>query len=423
MTTPSFRSTLRLLTSRRFGIFLVASLLSNIGAWAQQVAEPWLLLSMGGSAWMVGLDGFALNAPVWGLTLLGGLLADRRDRRLVILVFQSIQMMCPLMLMILVGTHQVRPWEVIVLSAGVGITDALSMPAFSSIVPSIVEPEQLGSAFALNSTQFNLSRLLGPALAGALLASFGAQACFGVNTLSYVPFIAVALWILPKREWESPPVPGGGPSQMFSDLLKVLRDPRLSGGLATVAITSIFCGPLITFCPILIKEVFQKGAAEFGGALSAFGLGGIVGSVSLLAIESKQVDRQWLGSGFAVLHALTVWVVARNTSLVALVGFLVVAGMTMTMSNTALNTQLQSQAEDAIRGQTASLYMLAMRGGLALGNLLSGVVVGGLGIRNTLAANALMAVGLQLVVLRVWRRENPTASGSRPGNAQPGGDS
>ncbi|HTS72921.1 MAG TPA: MFS transporter [Gaiellaceae bacterium] len=169
---------LRLLRTRRFGTFWVASLLSSIGTWAQQVAEPWLLLSLGSSPFIVGLDAFAMDAPVWALTLLGGVLADRADRRKVILLFQSIQMLCPTLIVVLLVVNKVQPWMIVALSLVVGVTDALSMPSFQSIVPSIVEYEQIGTGIALNSTQLNLSRILGPALAGVLMVRLGALSCF-----------------------------------------------------------------------------------------------------------------------------------------------------------------------------------------------------------------------------------------------------
>jgi MFS family permease len=142
-------------------MFCFANLLSNIGTWAQQVAQPWLLLSLGASPFLIGLDAFAMGAPVWLLTLVGGVLADHADRRRVIASFQALQMLCPTLLVVLLLAGAVRPWMVIVLSLIVGITDALSMPSFQSIVPSIVDHDQIATGIALNSTQFNLSRILG----------------------------------------------------------------------------------------------------------------------------------------------------------------------------------------------------------------------------------------------------------------------
>ena len=187
METINFRDSMRLLFTRRFGTFWIACLLSNIGTWVQQVAQPWLLLSLNASTFLIGLDSFALGAPAWLLTLVGGMLADRSDRRSVIAIFQSIQMLCPLALVVLLLLGHINPWIVISLSLVVGITDALSMPSFQSIVPSIVARDQLSAGLALNSTQFNLSRILGPAIAGLLLVGMGAIGCFAVSAASYPP--------------------------------------------------------------------------------------------------------------------------------------------------------------------------------------------------------------------------------------------
>ena len=163
------------------------------------MAQPWLLLSLGATPFLVGLDAFALSGPVWLLTLAGGILADRADRRRVIAGFQSLQMLCPVAIVSLLLAHRAQPWMIISLSLVVGITDALSMPSFSSIVPTIVERRQIGAGLALNSTQFNISRIAGPALAGVLMAGAGALWCFVISAFSYLPFIGVALWILPRR--------------------------------------------------------------------------------------------------------------------------------------------------------------------------------------------------------------------------------
>ncbi|MDE0855914.1 MAG: MFS transporter, partial [Nevskia sp.] len=289
----TFSEAVGLLRTRRFGTFWFACLLSNIGTWAQQVAQPWLLLSIGASPVLVGLDAFAMDAPGWMLTLVGGVLADRADRRRVIALFQSLQMLCPLVLVALLLTDTVQPWMVIVLSLLVGITDALSMPSFQSIVPSIVEPERIAAGLALNSTQFNLSRILGPALAGVLLAGIGAVACYAVNAASYIPFILVALWILPRRMPSAdkpPPL-----RQLLGGLHDLLRRPPLRDGLLTVLATGTLCGPLITFCPVLVKQVFHGGAGQFSAAVGAFGIGGLLGATGLLAVDPQR-DRRRLSA-------------------------------------------------------------------------------------------------------------------------------
>jgi len=292
-----------LLRTRRFGTFCFASLLSNIGTWAQQVGEPWLLLSLGASSFLIGLDAFAISAPVWILTLVGGILADRSDRRRIIATFQSIQMLCPTLLVVLLLIGIVQPWIVIVLSLVVGITDALSMPSFQSIVPSIVKHEQIASALALNSSQFNLSRILGPAFAGVLMAGMGAVGYFALSAASYLPLIWVAIWILPHRAAG----PRAGEKIDRRDLVAGIRDiarqPRIRGALVTVLVTSTLCGPLIIFCPVLVKDVLHGDAREFSVAIGAFGVGGLLGAIGLLGIDADR-DRRRLSSWSAASYGL-----------------------------------------------------------------------------------------------------------------------
>ena len=272
----AFRQSLHLLATRRFGTFWVSTLLSNIGTWAQQVAEPWLLLSLGASPFLIGLDSFAMNAPVWALTLLGGVLADRADRRRVIALFQSIQMICPTLIVVILIVGWVHPMAIIALSLVVGVTDALSMPSFQSIVPSIVRREQIAQGLALNSTQFNLSRILGPAIAGVLMASVGAVACFALSAASYIPFIGVALWIVPAnpdaRPREAPEL-----RALVVALRGALRQPAVGGALLTVFATSVLCAPLTTFVPVLVKAALNGDAGDFSLAIGAFGVGGLLG--------------------------------------------------------------------------------------------------------------------------------------------------
>ena len=398
----AFRESLSLLGTRRFGTFWFASLLSSMGTWAQQVAEPWLLLTLGASPFLIGLDSFATDAPVWLLTLVGGALADRSDRRRVIAVFQSIQMLCPTAIVVLLITGRIRPWMIIALSAVVGVTDALSMPSFQSIVPSIVERDQIGRGLALNATQFNLSRILGPSIAGVLMSSVGAMACFIVSAASYVPFIGVALWILPR--WTPPQPSGVAPGRLhpLAGLGEVLRQRSLRGALLTVLATSVLCSPLVTFTPILVREIFHGNAGRFSIAVAAFGAGGLLGATGLLGVASS-VNRRLLSSCFAVAYGAVLVLTALTPWFWALPPLLLLAGASMTVSNTSANTLLQGSA-GAHLGQTVSLYMLAVRGGSSIGALLTGAEIGLLGVRHAFLVNGVAALVVQAVIARTWRQ-------------------
>jgi MFS family permease len=398
----TLRESLGLLATRRFGTFWFASLLSSIGTWAQQVAEPWLLLTLGASSFLIGLDSFAMNAPVLLLTLVGGVLADRSDRRRVIAVFQSIQMLCPTAIIVLLVTGHVQAWMIIALSVVVGVTDALSMPSFQSIVPSIVSHEQIGRGLALNSTQFSLSRILGPAIAGVLISSVGVMACFFVSAASYVPFIGVALWVLPRWTAEARGSRTGR-THPFAGVGDILRQQRLRGALLTVLATSVLCAPLVTFSPVLVKNVFHGDAGRFSIAVASFGAGGLLGAAALLGVASS-VDRRRLSSNAALAYGVVLVLTALDPWFWGLPPLLVLGGALMTVSSTAANSLLQATARPHLLGQTVSLYMLAMRGGISLGALVTGAEVSLWGVQRAFLVNGVVAVVVQLVLARLWFR-------------------
>jgi MFS family permease len=399
----TFSRSISLLWSRRFGTFWFASLLSNIGTWAQQVAQPWLLLSLGASSFLIGLDTFALGAPGWFLTLVGGALADRADRRSVIAKYQSIQMLCPVLLVILLLAGTVKPWMVIALSLVIGVTDALSLPSFQSIVPSIVARNQIASGLALNSTQYNLSRILGPAIAGVLLVSVGAVGCFAVNAASYVPFILVAIWILPRRATIPRPDGKHERHQIFSNIKKIVRVPYLRGALLTVFTTSVLCAPLVTFAPVLVKDVFHGNAGHFSIMVGAFGVGGLFGALLLLFVGPGH-DRRYLSSWTGAAYGLVLVLAAVNPWFWGMPLLLVAGGMAMIISNISANTLLQTNTPAHFRGQAVSLYMLAMRGGLSIGSLLTGVSVSLLGVTHALLVNGGLAMAAQFAFGTRWMR-------------------
>ena len=239
-----------------------------------------------------------MTAPAWLLTLVGGALADRSDRRRVIAFFQSIQMLCPIAIVALIATGTVRPWMIIVLSVVVGITDGLSMPSFQSIVPSIVKHEEIPVGLALNSTQFNLSRILGPSIAGVLMADTGALVCFVVSALSAVrrrgPVDPAETACAAAHRTQTPPL-------SLASIGAVIRQPHLHGALLTVLATGTLCAPLVTFSPVLIRDSFHGSAAQFSVAVASFGVGGLLGAVGLLSVQ-PDVDRRKISSAFAVLY-------------------------------------------------------------------------------------------------------------------------
>ena len=396
----------RLLRSRRYGAFWFGSLLSNIGTWMQSVAEPWLLLSIGGSSFLLGLDAFAMNAPFWILVLLGGVLADRRDRTRIIFFFQGIQMLCPVVIVALVATGWIRVWMIIVLSLIVGITDALSMPAFSSLIPSIVSRSDLKPALALNSIQFNLSRVMGPAIAGLVMMKYGFLWCFGANSASYIPFFLSIYWLRPAARVLPPQASDQQHLRSAIGGIKgIIRSRKTGWPLLSILCTGLFCGPLITFSPLIVKDVLHADVGQFGGVLTAFGIGGMLGPL-LILLTMRRVDPIKMSLTAATVYGLFIVAAAQVGAVWQLALLLVGSGFLLTVANTSANTFLQSQANDQNRGQTASLFMLAMRGGLSLGNLATGAIISLSSVHLALMMNGLLAIGVQAFIFRRVLRNN-----------------
>jgi predicted MFS family arabinose efflux permease len=403
---------LRALRSRNFTILWLGNLLSNTGTWMQQVAEPWLVLRLSNSPFLLGLDSFMGDAPVWLLILAGGVIADRRDRRRTALFFQAIQAVCPILIVVLLATHRIEVWMVITLSLVVGVTDALSGPSINALVPSSVPEDDVASAVALNSAQFNLSRVLGPFFAGAVMATLGPIVCFALNASSYAPYL-LAIYLLRVPPLPAVRSPGGTRTaiarrSLVEAVTAVAKKRRLRRALLTVFLTSVFSMPTITFLPVLVRDGFHLGSAEFGGALSVFGFGGLLGAAAVLPLKTNR-RRQILSN----LAALGLSALIMATALGQLFGMelvlLFVIGAAMVASNTAANSILQSSIDARIRGRVSSLYTLALRGGAPIGNLATGVVVTHVGVRTALLANGILGVAFHAAVIwRAPRRDRPT---------------
>jgi len=391
------QTALNLLRTKRYALFWFSSLLSNIGTWMQQIAQPWVVLTLSQSSLWVGIDSFAMNAPGWIFTLWGGVLADRGDRRKTILLFQGIQLLCVVILVTLLILGWLKVWMIVLISFLVGTTDALSMPSFQSIIPSLVSSKDIPRAVALNSTQFNLSRILGPAIAGIAIARFGAVTCFGANAISYIPFFLSLYWIYPKRiKIHKEPPQQAQPMTQFQEFKKLLTSREVRTPLLTVLVTSLFCSPIITFCPVLIKDIFHSDVEHFGGAMAAFGVGGLIGAALGLFNLPKFLKRDKVSTATAIFLSLVTTTIAFNRSQVLLLGLLVLVGIALTVSNVFANSFLQETSGNHIRGRVVSLFQLALHGGISIGALLTGFTVAQFGISKALIINGVIAGILQI---------------------------
>ncbi len=228
------------------------------------------------------------------------------------------------------------------------------------------------------------------------------MACFVVSAASYLPFIGVALWILPRG------TAAGVSSKFeaghhFEALGTLAREPFLRGALFTAFFSGLLCGPVIAFCPVLVRDAFHGGVLQFSLAIGAFGCGGLLGALGLLGVDAQR-DRRGLSSWFAAAFGLTLIAVAKVPWFWALAVLLTLGGMSMSITNTSTNTIVQTTAPAKLRGQAVSLYMLVTRGGIALGSLATGYAISLFGIRPSLLVDGVLAIAAQAVISRSWSR-------------------
>jgi MFS family permease len=368
---PVFLRLAAALTYRDFRVLWTGAFTSSIGTWMQKVAQNWLVLTLAGasSAFYLGLDSFLGELPILLLTLIGGVVADRYDRRRLLLTSQYIQMTAAFVLALLVFFGLARIWHVLILSAVTGTAQAFGGPAYQSLMPLLVEKKDLPNAVALNSIQFNLARVIGPLLAGAALAAFGMVACFGLNGLS---FLAVILAILALRTRHIP-VPSG--LRMRDELKGGLAYVRGHASLRTVTFlgfATTFLGlPLLTFLPLMAQNVFGGGVEQYTHFMAFAGGGAVTGALVVAWLgKFPHMGRALLAVQFA--FAATIVVFAASRVLWLSEALLFVAGSLMVMTTSLATSLAQLIAPNEMRGRVMSIYMVAFRGGMPLGSLVSG---------------------------------------------------
>jgi MFS family permease len=381
---------------RDFRILWIGAFTSSIGTWMQRVTQSWLVLTLAGSssAFFLGLDSFLGEAPILLFTLIGGVIADRRDRRQLLLMSQYVQMATAFALAALVYTDVIQIWHVLTLSVLTGVAQAFGGPAYQSLVPSLVDKQHLPNAIALNSIQFNLARVVGPLIAGAALTAFGMAICFGLNGVS---FLAVIAALLSLRIRHIPPLTR---SPMYKELrggLSYVRHEPGLAGLTMLAFATTSLGtPLLTFLPLFAQDVFGGGVAQYTQLMACAGAGAVTGALVVAWLgKFKGMGRtllilQLVFGALILLFAVTrvIWINA-----VLLFG----AGACMVMVFAILASLVQLIVPDAMRGRVMSIYMVAFRGGMPIGSLVAGYLA-------TLASAPMVLTinGVLMSVVAAW---------------------
>ncbi|HTQ58030.1 MAG TPA: MFS transporter [Bryobacteraceae bacterium] len=386
---------------RDFTLLWCGACTSSIGTWMQNVAQQWAVLSISGSAFLLGLDGFLGQLPILLFSLIGGVIADRIDRRRVLLGSQYVQMTCAFLLTLLFAFKLVKVWHILALSFVVGCAQSFGGPAYSALVPSLVELEDLPNAIALNSIQFNLARVIGPMLGGLALTGLGAAWCFGLNGLSFVAVI-ISLWLLRVKF-----IPAGTSGSILAGVqqgIGFIRKQGAMAGLIALAFSmTALAIPVLTFLPVVAKDVFHRGPTAFTILLSCSGAGSVAGALIVAAFGN--VERKGL-IALLTMALLGCGIAGFALSKVLLLSCLLlfVSGAAMMGVFSMVSSLVQLITADEMRGRVMSVYNVAFRGGMPVGSLVTGWLVPIYSAPRVLAVNGLLLVGVSCYFLLLQRR-------------------
>jgi predicted MFS family arabinose efflux permease len=397
---------------RDFRLMFIGACVSSIGTWMQILAQAWLVLDITRSPFYLGLDAFLAGIPVFLFSILGGVVADRVERRRVLLCSQYIQMASSGILTLLLlfhvvrlpqGAHQLGSgiWYILCLSFVSGTAQSFGGPAYSALIPTLVKKEDMPNAIALNSIQFNLARVLGPAIGGVVLDQFGATWCFGLNSLSFLaPVISLTILTtryLPEKTGESV---WTSMKQGFS----FIRHQGAIEGLIVLAFAmTALAFPMMTFLPWFARTVFRGGPWTFTLFMCASGVGAVIGSLGVAWLgNTSHKGRIALGSLVWLGVGITLFALSQSVALSCVVLFLTGIGLMTVFAN--VNSLVQLITPNEMRGRVMSVYNSAFRGGMPMGNLLTGWLVPMFTAPIVLAMNGGVLVLLALYFLLVQRK-------------------
>jgi len=397
MSSPS-PSPFRALRHRNYRLFFAGWAVSLVGTWMQTVALGWLVLQVSDSAYYVGVVSALGSLPVLLLSLPAGVVADRSDKRRVVLLTQTLSAFQALALAALVWTGRVELWHVAALAALLGVVNAVDIPTRQSFIVELVGKDDLMNAIALNSSAFNLARILGPSVAGVLIGGVGMGACFALNGLSY---LAVVWGLLAMRmpAWRRPPVAGGDWHRLREGVRFIAGERRVRAMVLNTTLLSIFGFPYLVLMPVFARDVLRVGATGLGFLMASVGVGAVVSALFVAAfghrIRKGRLLR-WAGPAFGL--AVAAFAVTPWTQLA--ITILVLSGGAMIANNAVTNTLLQTIVPDALRGRVMGAYAFVFVGMAPFGAFQAGWLAEQIGVQAAVAAGGLICL---LGSLLLWR--------------------
>ncbi len=398
---PTLRRIFKAFQYRDFRLMWIGSCTSSIGTWMQMVAQSWLIYRMSHSGRLLAWDQFLAGIPIFLLSPIGGVVVDRMEGRKLLLLSQYVQMASAATLTVLVAYGWVHVWQILCLSFVSGLAQAFGGPAYQALIPTLVDREDMPNAIALNSIQFNVAVTVGPALAGIALARWGEKWCFGLNALSFLAPV-ISLSVITTRF-----MPASTKESIFSSLKQGVQFIRKQGSMEAL-IALAFCMtalsmPMRTYIPVFVKDIFHRGPETYGSLLSLMGVGSICGSLAMAAIGNLRSKGRFalimlicLGAGIAGF--------SLSKSLPLSYSMLVFVGASMMAVFATVTSLVQLITTNEMRGRVMSVYNCAFRGGMPMGNLLTGWLVPMFTAPIVLGVNGLVLILVAGYFLLVQRR-------------------
>lgn len=395
MTQSRLRATLRAFRHRNYRIFFYGQLVSLTGTWMQSIAQSWLVYRLTGSATLLGIVGFASQFPVFVLAPVGGAVADSYPRRHALIATQTAAMLLAFPLAALTLTNRIQVWHLIVFATLLGAISAFDVPIRQAFVVEMVGRDDLMNAIALNSSMMNGARIIGPAVAGVLVAAVGEGWCFLLNGVS---FIAVIVGLILMNVGNRPPGEhrGSRVSAIIEGFHFVLRTHPIRDLLILLGLMSVMGMPYTVLMPIFADEIFNGGAKGLGLLMGSSGIGALAGALLLAGRQNVRGLGKWVMlscGGFGV--SLVLFALSRNFWISTLL--LLPVGFTMMVQMASSNTLIQSMVPDQLRGRVMAVYSMMFMGMSPVGALLAGLLAHRLGAPLTVAAGGVVCVAGALV--------------------------
>lgn len=382
---------------RNFQLYFGGQLISNIGTWMQIIAQGWVVYQLGHSEVTLGLVAFASAIPTLLISPWGGVVVDRVSRRGLLLLTQSGSMLLAFVMAALTFTGEIREWHVIVLAALLGVVNAFDAPARQAFVPEMVGKDDLPNAIALNSMMFNSARVIGPALAGLMLAIIGAAWCFTINGISFLA-VLIGLWLMKLPPHQTARNTASPLRQLISGMQYTARNREISSLILLSLVFSVFGISYSTVLPAFVEKVLHQGALAYGWVNAATGLGAVSGAL-LLANRVSHGRRGKLLVLTNIAFPLILIAFSYTTFIPLALVLAYGLGLGFMTQFTTINTLLQTRVEDSFRGRVMGLYTLTFFGFAPFGNLLIGFLGEKLGLSFAMTLFAVCSLILSRLVL------------------------